>query len=510
MSAVHRTKDEVCQRFISLTIQLLCMNVNVRKAIIKEKGLDQFICLSRQSTLEYKICAAVSLNLLSSDEANRSHLAKETLQPLLQLCKLDTIHAQRQAMCAMGNLADSLDAHDALAKADTIKIIGEVASTCNDSKVVRELTRFLALFSINNIAKDQILDKEILPKLLKFSRRTDIATQRYSALAICNLSLHAKEKKSIVQQDGLLRILVFLAKCSDLEVERCSILSIAALSLGTDACCKERIANSGALLTVLKALKYPDIKMKQCSSLALNSLLMSRTSTIKLQVKGMEHDLPALFSLLDVTDDECIHNAVYAIGSMVEIADVGRSLIGLGLIKAIVNIVSSASIKTKRACGYVFSVLSEYGEYHDALSDSGVLQSVVDLAGLVDFECQLYGAFALVFLATNPEFQVPLVKMGAVRHLVTMMATKSDHRHYAGLALLKLADNFENHIQIAEEGGIEALLKLGRSKVADDDMQYKSAITVGHLATNAVERLSKQSSFGGGIGKAVSSFSKKS
>jgi len=509
MSIANRTKDESCQRFVSMTIQLLCMNANVRKATIKENGLGQFLSLSFQKTSEYKSCAAMSLCLLSSDEANRSYLAQEALDPLLELCKVHTLDAQRKAMCALANLADSLDTHDALVKTDAVKIIGEIADSCIDSITVRELTRFLASLSINDTAKDQILDNEILPKLIKFSRRTDTATQRYSSLAICNLTLHAKEKKNLIQQDGLLRILVFLAKCSDLEVERCSILSIAALSLGTEVCCKERISNTGALRTVLKALKYPDIKMRQCSSLALNSLVLSPTSTIKLKVKEMEEDFSALFSLLEATDDECIHNGVYAMGSMVESPEVRQSLIGLGCMDAIVKILPSASIKTKRACGYVFSVLAEYREHHADLSDSGALQSVVDLAGLVDLECQLYGAFALVFLATNAELQVPLVKMGAVRHLVTMMSTESEHRHYAGLALLKLADNFENHIQIAEEGGIEALLKLGRSKVADDEMQYKSAMTVKNLAVNAVERLPKQSRFGD-IGKAVSSFSQKS
>ena len=45
--------------------------------------------------------------------------------------------------------------------------------------------------------------------------------------------------------------------------------------------------------------------------------------------------------------------------------------------------------------------------------------------------------------------------MGGVRPLVTMMATNSESKHYASLALLKLSDNFENHATIAEEGGIQ-------------------------------------------------------
>lgn len=79
--------------------------------------------------------------------------------------------------------------------------------------------------------------------------------------------------------------------------------------------------------------------------------------------------------------------------------------------------------------------------------------------------------------------------MGVVRPLVAMMSSDAEPKHYAGLALLKLADNFENHLKIAEEGGIQALLRLGRTRTTDEQMQYKAALTIGQLASNAVKLL---------------------
>ena len=86
-----------------------------------------------------------------------------------------------------------------------------------------------------------------------------------------------------------------------------------------------------------------------------------------------------------------------------------------------------------------------------------------------------------------------------------MMAVEAEPRHYAGLALLKLADNFENHIRIAEEGGIQALLRLGRARSTDEEVQYKAALTVGHLASNAVKMLprGKKKNTNIGFGAAV-------
>jgi hypothetical protein len=59
------------------------------------------------------------------------------------------------------------------------------------------------------------------------------------------------------------------------------------------------------------------------------------------------------------------------------------------------------------------------------------------------------------------------------------------------MALLKLADNFENHVTIAEEGGIAALLKLGKNNTSEA-LQYRTALTVGELAKNASSSVLKE------------------
>merc|ERR1711959_68697 len=143
-------------------------------------------------------------------------------------------------------------------------------------------------------------------------------------------------------------------------------------------------------------------------------------------------------------------------------------------------------IEIKRAAGYFVATLCQQIEFHDDLARAGCLEAVISLSVMEDIECQEYAAFSLAHLSSNRDYQVPLVQAGAVRPLVAMLASEAEPRHYAGLALLKLADNFENHLRIAEEGGIQALLRLGRTRSTDDQLQYKAALTVGQLATNAV------------------------
>ena len=81
-----------------------------------------------------------------------------------------------------------------------------------------------------------------------------------------------------------------------------------------------------------------------------------------------------------------------------------------------------------------------------------------------------------------------LVGHGAVRPLVSMLASDAEPRHYAGLALPpKLADNFENHLRIAEEEVFKPYCALA-ARSSDEQVQYKAAITNGgQLASNAVK-----------------------
>ena len=69
--------------------------------------------------------------------------------------------------------------------------------------------------------------------------------------------------------------------------------------------------------------------------------------------------------------------------------------------------------------------------------------------------------------------------------------------------------------QIAEEGGIQALLRLARARSTDEELQYKAALTVGNLASNAVKLLPRRGqgpdgSFGAAAASASAATVKKS
>ena len=52
----------------------------------------------------------------------------------------------------------------------------------------------------NEEATRLLLNKGVLLQLMKYARRSDVSTQRFSILTICNFSLIRSEKRNMLQQ----------------------------------------------------------------------------------------------------------------------------------------------------------------------------------------------------------------------------------------------------------------------------------------------------------------------
>lgn len=487
---VH-TRKCICTQYTAIGIRFLVTHAFVRKAIIQENTLLALISLSYSPLIDYQRSAASVFASLTLENEGKVKLMKHKgFSAILSLCISSDLYTQRDSTFAAANMANFCDIHSEILIENGVKMMQKVAMS-GDIKVVRDVARYFSLLSCCDKAKDSIIQNGFLKILSTYSKSRDISTQRYTALALCNLSSGEHSKKEILNENGVLKSLIFLSRFPDLEIERCAALAISALYLGVNQAKIEIFIGFGVLKSLLRIIQYPNCEIQQCASMAINCLLLGNDST-KRHISASDKGLFALLSLLRTSDEVCIYNGIYALGSLIECKEIRSLLVHEKCIQSVVKHVEpSSSINVKRACGYFLSLLAECSEYHSELEKEGGLEAIIAVAEESDNECQDYSAFSIAVLASNQEFQILLVKKGAVRPLVLMMATDSAPKYYAGLALLKLANNFENHIAIAEEGGIQALLKMGRSVTADEEVQYKTALTVGTLASNAISDLSK-------------------
>jgi hypothetical protein len=189
--------------------------------------------------------------------------------------------------------------------------------------------------------------------------------------------------------------------------------------------------------------------------------------------------------------DECSFGCLFLLGSMAEIDEVRALLIARGCISVVVEMLKLEKEEVKRAAAYLLALFAEQRDSHRELCKCGALEAIICIASTPDGECQEHGSFALVHLSENPEIQLQLARLGAVRSCVSLLSINAESKHYAALALLKLASNFENHLIIAEQGGIQALLRLGRSQIVNEELQYRAAVAVGNLANNAIKSFEK-------------------
>lgn len=483
--------SDLCIQNVSLGIQLLFSNAEVRLAVVKENRIESLMNFISHPRVQCVHCTCVALSLISVDEESRSYLLL-IVESVFKLLYQGTIQIQRAAMCVFANLAESIEMHESLVNMSIVKRISNLVATATDSKIVQDISRFLAFISIHDTAKEHILVSELLPYVIKFSRRTDEATQRYSTLVICNLALHPT-KKVFCYKDDFIRVLTFLTKCHDLEVERCSFLTLGILGFGVESEYKELLSNDGIFNEILKGMNQEHTYIKQTSSLALNSILLNNLDSIRRKWLGKDCELSTtLSSLLEVSDDNlCVHNAIYAVGSLIEIPKIRHEIVEKGYLSSVSHVLRNTScVHTKRACAYFYSVIYEYPEYHHYVQNNCKdIGTFVDLLGSPDSQCKSYGILISILLASNKDLQVALVKRGAVRHLTSIIELEAELYPYAGFALLKLADNFENHIAFSEQGGIRALLKLGAmGRIKDEDNHnISSPLSLAKLAFNAIK-----------------------
>jgi Armadillo/beta-catenin-like repeat len=521
--ALTQSPHDVTQRYAAFGLRFLSSNPEVRVSVVRDGLVKPFIVLAQSPLVEYQRTAAAALASFTLNHENKQQLVRDgALQQLLECCRSSNdLEVTRHSTLALSNLCDAPDLQADVVREGGIEVLTRTALHA-DARVQRDAARALACLSAstNNTnnsnssnnstsgVRDELIERGALPALFHLARSLDVASQRYGTLALCNLA--SGPHKARIVAEGAVRPLMFLSRFPDLEIQRFAALALAGLSLGGQGqpggySNRMRVIQEGALRPLIELAKFPDAEVQRCATLALSAIALGTETATKSAVLLEEGLLPLLL-LVQGSDIDTARSALYALGSLAECDEVKARLVELGAVAVAARNAVEGGIELKRAGAYFLALLCEYREFHSDVQLHGGLQAVVQLARLEDEECQEYAAFSLAHLASNHMLQVLLVELGALQPLVSMISTETEPKHYAGLALLKLADNFENHLRIAEAGGIQALLRLGRARSTDEELQYKAALTVGHLASNAVKLLPKgkgSSSSGIGAGAAM-------
>ena len=485
LEKLSKSTDDVTQRYSAIAMRFMSSSIEVQKVLASGEEAFPFLEYLSSNQLDFQRAAAAAFASMSLNQTGKSLiLRKGGIKPILKLCIHLDLPVRRDAIFCIANFAASPDYRQYIVKEGGVEIIKAATTANQNTEILRDASRAMSSFSMDTATKGIMISHDVPKVLCKLAKSPDSSTQRFAALALCNVCWGTREQKELVAKQGVLRVLLFLLRFPDLEVERCASLAIAALSLGSDRN-KAEVIDNGFVRPLIDTITYPDTRMRQCALLALNGIALGESMETK-DCVFKENCLASLLALIKSEDDESIHAGLYLLGTLAENTKVCKAIVAMDCLPLVVEKSLFGSIEVKRAAAYYLALLSAEEEYHSSIKTANGLKSVVETAALVDEEAQDYGAFTLAFLSTNKSLQVPLTKLGAVRPLVSMMSRGSESKHYAAMALLRLAENYENHVTISEEGGINALLKLGKSKCADN-MKLNAAVSISKLANNAVE-----------------------
>lgn len=538
--------SDISQQYTAIGLRFLVVNPDLRVQIVQEGQATIFINFAYSELLEYRRTAAIAFSSFTLNDINKKVLIRQEgcIAAILSLARQIDLITKRDAVVSLSNLCSSLEYQLDMIHEGILETFNEIISSCDDARIQREVARSFSTLAqhsdIQNLMMNQLQvtpdttnpnNLNCLASILILAKSLDVPCQRYATLALCNIC-SSDFKMKIVEEGQVIKPLIFLSRFPDPYIQKYVAMSFAGLALGGHGMNKEHLINEGCMKSLVDLIRFPDREVQLAALIGINCIVLGPDIVTKNSIlveHGMEPLLTMLHNTISVSsqlvlDLDLFSCIIYLLGSLAEHDDLKTKLVESNVLENLsdyyfvldknADIIkdnvselkefkdpkemkmiqfTSTIIDVKRAFGYFFAGLSEHAEYHDIMFHCNVFKVIISLATLEDIECQEYAAFSLAYLASNTDYQVELVKLGAIRPLVMMMSSDAEPKHYAGLALLKLAENFENHIKIAEAGGIQALLRLGRSKSTDEQVHYKTALTLGQLASNAVKLIDKTS-----------------
>jgi len=458
--------------------------------------IHELIVTANTSSQLYQSLAASSISSISSDEDVKSILMKkDALQSIFRLTESSNPDTRYDALFTMANFAVSPKFHHSIIDAGGVQLLKK-ADTDGNIQLTSCIARFFALLSISTEAQKTMIQENIVLKLIHFTRLGDPITEKYALFSLSNICFGSVQMGKALFQPlvpTLLKGLTQMSVFPNIRFNNYAALMISGISLLLD----ERelmptaitVANIRALLDMLQ-FSYHETQVYACT--ALN--ILSIRSYHSIQGEGLYNDdiLSSFISLIECADEYHVLSGLLTLGSMYENDNWKTHMMKAdNFIRSVVGSVMkySSNIPVLRAAGYFICLISESVENHSTLYKVGALESTIHLISQIDEECRDFGLFAIACFSRTKNLHVPLAKHGAIRPLVNILASDCsvESKHYATLALLRLADNFENHITIAEEGGIQALIELG-NKSQYTAIQTKASLSLGHVACTLLSK----------------------
>jgi Armadillo/beta-catenin-like repeat len=548
LSLIVRPFEELCTRDALMALGNLAV-VNKNQALIAARG--GLTCIIAVLTSSYVSCrryAARAMSRLCALGDNQPlALQAGALLSLVKLLKRSNNNTETAAAAAADSsstgLVSSIDDENSMWDPETGRFAAMTVCNLSSHPDCRQLMAqngglapLVEVLSINSTTATatSVADSEHLE-----------LSQRYAAMALCNLATLPENQLHVVKQGGLAPLVALASlqqqdsttttatsssSANSSAIKRNELSLYAAMALSNVACHRQNrtaVVEAGALkpLCMLALGTTTTATAAIAATSAAAATGTGATSTIQSGNKksSSKQDKAAKDKKATATTATASATAITAsnAAALASIADnssgrvevqraAGLTLYNLscnasnlvamaqqGCTAALVALTKCTDIDCRRFAVMTLCNLAANSETRAAATKGGGLQSAIRLtrsAGDSDIDCMSYAAIAVCNMAAETQTQAAVAVHGGLIPILDMAANSDttsnnsssssiDNARYAVMALGNLAANESNHAQLVSKGVMAVLMRLAAS--SEPDIREYAGFALANLASNA-------------------------
>ncbi|XP_056290596.1 armadillo repeat-containing protein 3 isoform X2 [Pseudoliparis swirei] len=322
-----------------------------------------------------KACEAIHIFAEKGDENKVSLLGLGALEPLCQLITHVNKLVRRNAVMALGIMANSGDVRIALKKIDVIpSIIAKLS--LEEDLVVHEFATFcLASLSLDFTWKVQIFDNKGLPPLIHLLSSPDPDIEKNSLETIFNLVQDSQSRLAVHTLGGIPPLLDLL-KSEFPVIQMLALKTLQNVTIDKDSCNTFREEQGfEKLMDILSNTEFRDLHAEALEVVA-NCLRDSESLQLIHKGGGLKRLMEFVLTP-NMPENQC--SAVKCIARVAQSSENRTLLHEQNVETVLVELLSAADISVKTAACQAVSVMSLHQDSKDSFRDLGGIPAVVQL-----------------------------------------------------------------------------------------------------------------------------------
>ncbi|XP_076014237.1 armadillo repeat-containing protein 3 [Genypterus blacodes] len=394
----------------------------------KDPATVVLLLSSPEEDVQMKACEAIYKFAEKGDENKVSLLGLGALDPLCQLISHSNKLLRRNALTALGTMANNADVHSVMKKVDIIPSIIEILLLEEDPDIVAYefATMCLAALSVNILCRVQIYDNKGLPPLIQLLSSPDPDVNKFSLETIFNL-VQDYPCRMVLHELGAIPPILDLVRSDFPVIQLLALKTLVNITTDKHTCATFR--EEQGFEKIMDILNDKELNDLHHEALQIVSNCLRDSECLNMIQKG--GGLTRLMEfILSPTLPETLSDAVNCIARAAERSEVRTLLHVQELEKALVELLTLEDSSVKAATCHAVASMSLSQASKDTFRDMDSIPVVVEL---LQSEClMLRGAATKALSNLTHSSQLNACTLGFTVNIPSMSAVPFSVVHQAG------------------------------------------------------------------------------